>query len=164
MKPDRIGFVSAIARPLAVVAFAFGFLFFLCQKDVEILQAQVGKLEQEISVNAAEMVTIEERVMRLQASLTFEVVASWYGDLEHGRTTANMEIFDRHGMTAASKFLPFNSRWRVTNLENGLSVTVRINDDGPNKKGRGLDLSEAAAHALGMIRAGVVRVKVSPEI
>jgi rare lipoprotein A len=86
--------------------------------------------------------------------------ASWYGGRFHGRRTASGERFDKRALTAAHRTLPFGTRVRVTNLATGKSVVVRINDRGPFGQGRILDVSEAAARRLGMIRAGVVVVTV----
>jgi rare lipoprotein A len=85
--------------------------------------------------------------------------ATWYGKNHHGGPTASGERFDMHAMTAAHKTLPMNSRVRCTNLKNGQSVTVRINDRGPYGKGRVIDLSWAAAQKIDMIDAGVVPVR-----
>ncbi|MBD3400144.1 MAG: septal ring lytic transglycosylase RlpA family protein [Candidatus Coatesbacteria bacterium] len=85
--------------------------------------------------------------------------ASWYGDAFQGRPTASGEPFDMYAHTAAHRNLPFGTRVRVTNLENGRSVVVRINDRGPWVEGRIIDLAYAAARELGMIEAGVVRVE-----
>ena len=90
-------------------------------------------------------------------------LASYYGDQFQGRVTANGERFDKRAMTAAHRTFPFGTRVRVTNLENGREVVVRINDRGPFVAGRIIDLSEAAAEKLGMIAAGVVRVRVERE-
>ena len=87
--------------------------------------------------------------------------ASWYGKPFHGRTTASGERYDMYKMTAAHRTLPFGVVVRVTNLENGRSVNVRITDRGPFKKGRIIDLSYAAAKKLQMIEPGVVHVKVA---
>lgn len=86
--------------------------------------------------------------------------ASWYGGKFHGRKTASGERFDKNALTAAHKKLPFGTRVRVTSERSGKSVVVRINDRGPFAPGRVIDLSEAAARRLGMIRAGVVRVTI----
>ena len=86
--------------------------------------------------------------------------ASWYGAQHHGKRTASGERFDQNALTAAHRTLPFGSRVRVTNLNNDRSVVVRINDRGPYARGRVIDVSRAAAQALGMIRAGVVPVRV----
>lgn len=86
--------------------------------------------------------------------------ASWYGPRFHGRLTANGERFNKFHLTAAHRTLPFNTRVRVTNLQNGRSIVVRINDRGPYIRGRIIDLSYAAARQLGMHRKGVIQVKV----
>jgi rare lipoprotein A len=87
-------------------------------------------------------------------------LASWYGGKHHGGPTASGERFNMRDLTAAHRRLPFGTRVRVTNLRNDKSVTVRINDRGPYSRGRIIDLSWAAARALDMIEAGVVRVRV----
>ena len=86
--------------------------------------------------------------------------ASWYGPKFHGRKTASGEIFNMYSMTAAHKTLPLGTYVRVTNLKNGRSVVVKINDRGPYVRGRIIDLSYAAAKKLGMIRDGVVPVEI----
>lgn len=87
-------------------------------------------------------------------------MASWYGPDFHGKNTANGEVYDQDGMTAAHKTLPFGTIVRVTNLDNGRQVTVRINDRGPYARGRIIDLSRAAAREVDMIGAGTARVRV----
>jgi rare lipoprotein A len=86
-------------------------------------------------------------------------VASWYGQQHQGLKTASGEIFDKNKLTAAHRTLPFGTRLRVTNVENGKTVVVRVNDRGPYVAGRVLDLSYGAAQALGMTGAGVARVE-----
>ncbi|NER01710.1 MAG: septal ring lytic transglycosylase RlpA family protein [Okeania sp. SIO3C4] len=86
--------------------------------------------------------------------------ASWYGPGFHGNLSASGERYNQYAMTAAHKTLPFGTRVRVTNLNNGSSVVVRINDRGPFIAGRVIDLSAAAAGILGMIHSGVAPVKV----
>jgi rare lipoprotein A len=86
--------------------------------------------------------------------------ATWYGGKFQGRKTASGERFDKRALTAAHRTLPFGSTVRVTNLANKRSVVVRVNDRGPYGKGRIIDVSEAAARKLKMIRAGVVPVTV----
>jgi rare lipoprotein A len=88
-------------------------------------------------------------------------IASWYGEEFHGRLTANGEIFDRNAVSAAHPTLPMPVNARVTNLENGLSVVVRINDRGPFANGRIIDLSEYAATLLGFREQGTARVRVT---
>jgi len=86
-------------------------------------------------------------------------VASWYGEPFHGQLTANGETYDMHTYTAAHRLYPFGTRLRVTNLENGRSVMVRVNDRGPFVRGRIIDLSFAAATDLGMVPHGTTRVR-----
>lgn len=84
--------------------------------------------------------------------------ASWYGKPFHGRTTASGEIYDMDKLTAAHYMLPFGSRVRVTNIETGQVVTVRINDRMPQSKKRVINLSKKAAEKLGMLKSGVATV------
>lgn len=85
-------------------------------------------------------------------------VASYYGPGFHGRRTANGERFDMHAMTAAHRTLPFGTQVKVTNLANGKSAIVRVNDRGPYANGRIIDLSVAAAKQIGSTGAGTARV------
>jgi rare lipoprotein A len=87
-------------------------------------------------------------------------VASWYGKSHQGKLTADGERFDDRAFTAANRSLPFNTVLRVTNLANGRMVRVRVNDRGPYVGGRILDLSAAAAAALGMRSGGVAHVRI----
>jgi rare lipoprotein A len=88
--------------------------------------------------------------------------ASWYGGKFHGRTTANGERFDsKRSFTAAHRTLPFNVCAEVEHIPSGRSVMVRINDRGPFKRGRVIDLSQAAARQLGLMDDGLARVRVS---
>ena len=88
-------------------------------------------------------------------------IASWYGADFHGNLTADGEVFDRNGVTAAHTTLPMPVNVRVTNLENGRSLIVRVNDRGPFVNGRVIDLSEHAADLLGYKNAGLARVRVT---
>ena len=87
-------------------------------------------------------------------------LASWYGPTFHGRKTANGEVFDRNGLTAAHTTMPLPSYARVTNLNNGRSMIVRVNDRGPFHGTRIIDLSERVADKLGTKQDGVAKVKV----
>jgi len=87
-------------------------------------------------------------------------VASWYGKPYHGRRTASGEVYNMYQMTAAHPSLPFGTRVVVTNLENGRSAVVRINDRGPFVHGRVIDVSRKAASQLGFLGQGVTRVGV----
>jgi rare lipoprotein A len=87
-------------------------------------------------------------------------VASWYGELFHGRLTANGEVYDMEALSAAHPTLPLPSYVRVTNLRNDRAVVLRVNDRGPYSRGRLIDLSWAAASLLKMDRAGTAPVRV----
>ena len=87
-------------------------------------------------------------------------LASWYGPRFHGKLTASGEVFNQEKFTAAHRILPWGSRVKVTNLANGKSVEVRVNDRGPFTKGRIIDVSRAAARALGMMKSGVTTVRI----
>ena len=87
-------------------------------------------------------------------------IASWYGKKFHGRLTSSRERYDMHGMTAAHKTLPLPTWARVTNLQNGKSIVVRVNDRGPFVANRLIDLSYAAASALDIVEAGTGMVEV----
>lgn len=86
--------------------------------------------------------------------------ASWYGKWHHGRRTTSGEIYDMNEFTAAHPTFPMGTRLRVTNLKNGRSVSVRVNDRGPAVDGRILDLSYAAARELDAVGDGVVPVRI----
>jgi len=86
--------------------------------------------------------------------------ASWYGNPHHGRITANGERFDMHDYTAAHKSLPFGTVLKVTNLRNGKSVVVRVNDRGPFVNKRIIDVSYAAAKNIGILKSGATRVRI----
>lgn len=87
-------------------------------------------------------------------------IASWYGPNFHGKSTANGEIFNQNRMTAAHRTLPLPSAVRVTNLENGRTVMLRVNDRGPFARSRIIDVSRRAAQLLGFERNGTAKVKV----
>jgi rare lipoprotein A len=87
--------------------------------------------------------------------------ASWYGPRFHGRLTANGERYDKYALTAAHKTLPFGTVVRVRSLALGREVDVRINDRGPFAPGRVIDVSQAAAEALGLTAAGVAEVSLN---
>lgn len=97
-----------------------------------------------------------------QADLDYDEtgIASWYGPGFHGKQTANGERYDQHALTAAHPTLPMPSLVEVTNLENGRALKVRINDRGPYKNGRIIDLSKRAAELLDISRNGTAKVRV----
>jgi rare lipoprotein A len=114
--------------------------------------------------NNSAKVVISKDAEPVVEPISFEKIgimkASWYGPRFHGKQTANGESYNQMALTAAHKTLPFGTLLRVTNLKNGESVIVRINDRGPYIEGRDLDLSKGTAQSLGMIKRGVVKVKV----
>lgn len=87
-------------------------------------------------------------------------IASWYGDAFHGKSTANGELYDMNGLTAAHRTLPLPSVVRITNLENGRAMNLRVNDRGPFAHGRIIDVSRRAAQLLGFEQQGTARVRV----
>jgi rare lipoprotein A len=89
--------------------------------------------------------------------------ASWYGPRFHGRRTANGERYDMHALTAAHRTLPFGTKLRVRSVHTGKEVVVRINDRGPYKHQRIIDLSRAAMVALGTLERGVTEVELLRE-
>jgi rare lipoprotein A len=114
--------------------------------------------------NTQEKIRSRDLLRRDRTSSKVETIiygqASYYADKFHGKKTANGEIFDMNGRTAAHKTLPFGTICRVTNLENNKSVIVRINDRGPFVAGRIIDLSKGAAMAIGGLKLGVFEVKI----
>jgi rare lipoprotein A len=118
--------------------------------------------------NAAALTAVEGKTPAQEAAqvvaigpVRFQLLghASWYGPGFHGRLTANGERYNQYGMTAAHRTLPFGTRMRVTNLANGRSVVVRVNDRGPYIYGRELDLSKGAAQIIGLMGSGTGRVR-----
>ena len=113
--------------------------------------------------------SVKKSILFVQLVLLFGITAfafgetgyaSWYGGKFQGRQTASGEIFDTNKLTAAHKTLPFGTLVKVTNLDSGKSVQVRINDRGPFVEGRIIDLSRAAAAEIGMMGTGIAPVKV----
>jgi len=121
------------------------------------------EIEPEIAANRDAMSALSDRLIYLEEWSSFETLASWYGLEHNGRRTASGSVFDDREMTAASPWLPFGKRIRVTNINNGLSVVCTVTDRGPHPRlGRGLDLSTAAAREIGLIRPGVAPVRIGP--
>ena len=112
----------------------------------------IGKVAAAAAVAIAMAVAVSPAQAR-----DFSGSASWY---QHGSRTANGERFNPDGLSAAHRTLPFGTRLTVTNLRNGKSVNVRVNDRGPFTGGRILDVSRGAARQLGMISSGTAKVRV----
>lgn len=121
------------------------------------------EIEPEIQANRDAMSALSDRLIYLEEWASFETLASHYGGRHNGRLTASGAVFNENELTAASPWLPFGKRVRVTNIANGRSVIVRITDRGPHPRlGRGLDLSTAAAREIGLLRPGVAPVRIGP--
>ena len=113
------------------------------------------------SISATEEINLDfQQGVEIANTPIYSGQASWYGPGFHGRRTANGEVFNSNALTAAHRSLPFGTKVRVTNMNNGRSVVVRINDRGPFAKGRIIDLSAGAARTLNMINSGVAPVRV----
>jgi len=116
-------------------------------------------------INGVAKITVSKDAESNMTSVNFNdmgvMTASWYGPRFHGKLTANGEQYNQMALTAAHKSLPFGTILQVTNMKNGKSVIVRINDRGPFVEGRDLDLSKGTALNLGMIGRGIIKVKVS---
>jgi len=98
-------------------------------------------------------------VLHQVAGPYYEVgIASWYGPGFHGNLTANGEVYDMYGISAAHKTLPFGTIVRVVEIETGRNIVVRINDRGPFIEGRIIDLSKGAAEKLGIVKKGITTV------
>lgn len=104
--------------------------------------------------------TVQQSTMERRTGFTEYGQASYYADKYHNRRTASGEIYRHELMTAAHKKLPFGSRVKVTNVKNGRSVIVRINDRGPFVRGRVIDLSKSAFSSIGNTSSGLIKVKV----
>lgn len=131
------------------------------ENEAENVLQVTNRLRRLLSGGAAEPVTEvigrpappPQRVAAVRSS--YSGMASWYGPGFHGRRSASGESFNQYAMTAAHRTLPFGTQVRVTNLNNGRQVVVRINDRGPFSHGRIIDLSAGAASAIGLQSAGV---------
>ncbi|MCU7493202.1 MAG: septal ring lytic transglycosylase RlpA family protein [Ignavibacteria bacterium] len=114
----------------------------------------------ELSNNTQTQTAVKQESSFIQFLDKGRMTASWYGPKFHGKLTANGEIYNQMAFTAAHKSFKFGTLLKLTNPKNSKSVIVRINDRGPYIGGRQLDLSKGAALALGIIRPGVLKLKV----
>jgi rare lipoprotein A len=126
------------------------------------LRRQMGESQPLTKIEGApEPESQPQRVSLGPVQFTISGMASWYGPGFNGRRSASGEIFNQNAMTAAHRTLPFGTLVEVTNVHNGRSVVVRINDRGPYSGRRVIDLSAAAARSIGMIQAGVAPVRIN---
>jgi len=150
-----------------VVGLVFIFLVLFCIggpiKGVEsyekVIQQEVIQPETKAFATGAEEYLLLKQNMEASTANVLMGKASWYGPGFDGKTTASGQVYDQNALTAAHKELAFGTKVRVTNLSNGESVLVTINDRGPYVAGRHLDLSRAAAERVGMVEQGVANVK-----
>jgi rare lipoprotein A (peptidoglycan hydrolase) len=113
------------------------------------------------SINRVPIIPKKPEAAEKKGSDSVQVgLASWYTTNSRGKKTATGEVYDPHRRTAAHRSFPLGSRVRVTRLDNGKSIEVQINDRGPFVAGRVIDLSRAAADALGISEKGIVTVRV----
>lgn len=131
-------------------------------KKTILIAAALLALTSRCPIYSAELANATQHVTPINAELRHTEIgnASWYGAHLQGRRTASGEPYDPQSLTAAHPTLPLHSTVRVTNLNNGRSVEVRINDRGPYTGRRVIDLSVKAAEAIGLMHRGVARVKV----
>ncbi|AAP96726.1 hypothetical protein A6046_02435 [[Haemophilus] ducreyi] len=127
----------------------------------EIDKKELLKVKRTMALKTANNKSLKEQYKNSLRSHYQSGIASYYGDQFNGRLTANGELFSNNEMTAAHKTLPFGTLLEVTNVRNGRSVIVRVNDRGPYYGSRIVDLSKAAAIELGMKRAGLAKVKLA---
>jgi len=143
---------TAVFISLSLVSFSLGNIAIAAQPDrIDSKEEFNGELN--FNFDFQQRVTIAN-------GATYSGKASWYGPGFNGRRTANGEVFNSNALTAAHPSLPFGTKVRVTNMNNGRSVVVRINDRGPFSGGRIIDLSAGAARSIKMIGSGVAPVKV----
>jgi len=149
--------ITIEALIIAALTIALGVII----KSDTVKALELRDLRIESDARNTEIAVLGERILNLEAALTLRGKASWYGGRHHGRPTSSGRIFDKNALTAASPWLPLGKRVRITRPDTGASVVCEITDRGPAiRLGRAIDLSEAAARALGMLREGVIDVEI----
>ena len=139
--------------PLLMILSIIGFTF-------SPTKSEITNNNPSVTANPIEEVTSVSQNVNVKYYNLGMMIASWYGPRFHGRLTANGEIYDQMGYTAAHKSLPFGTLVKITNPKINKSVVVRINDRGPYIPGRKIDLSKKVAMELGAYNKGVVNLKV----
>ncbi len=144
----------------AVICFVIACVFIGCTSTPRFAERN-GNSHKETSSKESEPAPSAqpERTSSDKPLLTLEGIASYYADDFNGKQTSNGENFDMNSFTAAHRTFPFGTKIRVTNLENSKTVIVRVNDRGPYKEGRMIDLSRGAAQAIDLVRTGTARVR-----
>lgn len=159
--PGLTGLPGYLCRPAWMLVIAALFQAAACSSDPTVSNAARGASDPSYRTDGGMPRAMANRSRQSRGSAYDTVgIASWYGGRYHGRTTASGEVFDKYAPTAAHRTLPFGSWVQVTNLANGRSVTVKINDRGPFIDGRIIDVSRRVAENLGFIHQGVTRVRV----
>ena len=158
----RLSVRGSIAKKAPIIQFV---LFSLLAQSCTAISGLSQRSDEYSSSDATvEKVNVEREARKTSPKRTakhaLNGTASWYGPGFHGKKTASGEIYDQTKLTAAHKTLPLGTKARVTNLDNGSAVEVEINDRGPFVGGRILDLSRAAAGALGLVKSGTAPVRV----
>jgi rare lipoprotein A len=123
--------------------------------------ANAHKVARECGPSYTVMGKTYQTLKKIEPGFTQQGVASWYGPGFHGKKTASGETYDMHHLTAAHNVLPLHTTVKVTNLDNGKEVLVRINDRGPFVDDRVIDLSLSAALGLGMVKPGTAPVRIT---
>jgi rare lipoprotein A len=126
----------------------------------ELTQVTNETIPSDVTIQKASVESGRKKSSKPVAKHALNGKASWYGPGFHGKKTASGKIYDQRKLTAAHKTLPLGTKARVTNLDNGTAVEVEINDRGPFIDGRIIDLSRAAAGALGFVELGLAPVQV----
>ena len=153
---------------ITILLLSLGLIFSACTSNVRFSSAKHGSgLPSEKNDTHSSTTATSPKASTIAQSPSFEPTqrtmhgfASYYGDEFHGHQTASGEVYDMSDMTAAHRDLPFGTKVRITNLKNKRQVIVRINDRGPVKQERMIDLSKAAAEELDMIREGIAEVEI----
>ena len=120
------------------------------EKELKNATAKVDKLNKSNKEVAIAVEAAKEKISGM---------VSWYADKFHGKKTSSGEVYNKTELTAAHRSLPFGTKVKVTNVKNGKSVVVKINDRGPHSKSRVLDLSKAAFTEIGSIDSGVLNIE-----
>lgn len=113
----------------------------------------------DVTANVEKTTTNDVTIAVEEAREKLTGIVSWYADKFHGNKTSSGELYNKNELTAAHKTLPFGTKVKVTNIKNGKSVVVKINDRGPHSKSRVLDLSRAAFTEIGSINAGILNIE-----
>ncbi|HEX2867028.1 MAG TPA: septal ring lytic transglycosylase RlpA family protein [Ignavibacteriales bacterium] len=152
--------MTSITKALVLLVMLLLVGFTILQKELGDNKTGQSTGIKELSNNTQNENAVEQESSFIQFLDKGRMTASWYGPRFHGKLTANGEIYNQMAFTAAHKSFKFGTLLKLTNPKNGKSVIVRINDRGPYIGGRQLDLSKGAAIALGIIKRGVLKLKV----